>query len=111
MSDVWLTQGAFLSNRQLKVLIKTRLKDQFKQKWVSEIESNSKCILYKSFKTTFKLEKYLQELNEYHLRFIIRFRLCNHKLAIERGRYNNVERFRRYCDLLMKIFLGMNFTL
>ena len=32
-------------------------------------------------------------------RLLIRFRLCNHKLAVENGRYNNIERHRRYCHI------------
>ncbi len=71
-------------------MIKVHLKDQFEQKWASEIESNSKCVLYKTFKTTFKFENYLLLLHGYHRKLLIRFRLCNHKLAVERGRYNNM---------------------
>ena len=109
MSDIWITQGAFLSNNQLKSMIKERLKDQYKQKWVSDVELNSKCILYKSFKTDLKMEKYLVELSGYHRRMMVRFRLCNHKLAVERGRYNNVERHRRYCDICNENILGDEF--
>ena len=109
MSDVWLTQGAFISSNQLKELITTRLKDQFKQDWAAEMELNSKCILYKSFKTNLKFEKYLSELNGSHRRLIIRFRLCNHKLAVERGRYTNIVRDRRYCDICTEDVLGDEF--
>ena len=30
---------------------------------------------------------------------IYRFRCCNHKLAIERGRYSGINRNLRYCDM------------
>ena len=52
------------------------------------------------------LEKYLAEMNGNYRRLIIRFRLCNHKLAVENGRYNNKERHRRYRDLCNDNFLG-----
>ncbi len=109
MSDVWITQGAFLDQIQLKDMVKIRLKDQFEQKWASEINTNSKCILYKSFKTKLKFENYLLLFNGYYRKCLIRFRLCNHKLAVEKGRYNNIERHRRYCDICNENVLGDEF--
>ena len=76
------------------------------KKWRSDVEASSKCVLYKSFKTSLKFEKYLTEISGNYRRLIIRFRLCNHKLTVENGRYNNIERHRRYCDLCNCNVLG-----
>ena len=109
MSDVWITQGAFIGHNQLKDSLKLRLKDQFEQKWSSEINANSKCILYRAFKTKLEFEKYLVQVDGNYRKMLIKFRLCNHKLAVEKGRYSNIERFRRYCDLCNENILGDEF--
>ena len=38
--------------------VKTRLEDQFKQEWFSDINALRKCCSYRIFKTDFKLEPY-----------------------------------------------------
>ena len=71
----------------------------------------SKCILYKSYKLNFEFEKYLIVLNKQSRKLMIKFRTSNHKLAVERGRYVNVDRNNRYCDTCDRQLLGDEFHL
>ena len=59
ISDIWMSQGVNISNKELKCKILTRLEDQFKQKWSSDLSNISKCNLYKTYKTELALEEYL----------------------------------------------------
>lgn len=98
MSFVWLTQGRDIKKDYLKSHILISLKDQFKQNWRGELENSNKCITYRSIKETFGYENYLSNLSVTHRTAIIKLRVCNHKLAVERGRYCNIERNNRFCD-------------
>ena len=111
MSDVWIHQGANMTPEYIKAKLSQTLKDQFQQQWLSELDNNSKCILYRAFKTEIGFEKYLVNLNKYNRKLIIKFRMCNHKLPVERGRYSNIERHKRYCDICNEEKLGDEFHL
>ena len=106
LSNVWINQGAYCSTEALKKEIKLRLQDQFKQMWHADISNSSKCVLYKFYKTNFEFENYMLNLKNLHCKLLIKFRLCNHKFSIEKGRYNNIERHRRYCDICNEDKLG-----
>ncbi len=101
MTDIWLNQGQTVTNSQLKSRIKLVLTDQFKQKWLADLENSQKCTLYKTYKKDLVLEKYLLFLNDYSRKMITKLRTCNHKLSIEKGRYNNFEGYKRYCAMRM----------
>ena len=101
-----MTQGENVTTDILKRELKCKLKDQFKQKWHAEVNNSSKCILYKSYKHDLVLENYVLFSNDHSRRLITKFRLCNHKFAVERGRYSNIERHRRYCDICNEHILG-----
>lgn len=61
------------------------------------VENAPKCL-----NCSFGQETYLKKLPN-DLRFIFRkFRTCNHKLPIETGRWNNLERCHRICSLCNK---------
>ena len=65
-----------------------------------EENGNNNCKLrtYKLIKLDFKLEPYLEKLNNPELRSIIcKFRLSDHKLEIEKGRHNNIVAAQRLC--------------
>ena len=61
------------------------------------MQNSSKCVLYKNFKFSLKLEKYLIDLDVNKIINLTRFRLSNHRLPIEVGRYNNTIRMERIC--------------
>ena len=81
-------------------VIARRLHDTYIQKWSSELESFSKLQTYNMFKNELCLEKYLLCVkNEKHRVALSRLRCSAHKLAIEEGRYRNIERCDRICTL------------
>ena len=76
-----------------------RLKDQYLQYFYSELNKCSKLITYNKIKKEFTREKYLDCVtNDKHRVALSRFRCSAHKLAIEEGRYRNIERNQRICS-------------
>jgi hypothetical protein len=61
------------------------------------------------FKETFEFEKYLEILDNKYLLDFFKFRTSNHKLPIECGRWQNIERNRRLCKLCQKHEIGDEF--
>ena len=94
-----------------KKIFMDRIKDQFVQGWQSYIKQSRKCVLYKNVKEDFMLERYLCEIPWKFSKYILKLRLCNHKLAIETGRYYNIERNDRKCDKCSMDLLGDEFHL
>jgi len=93
----------------LKHKIKQTLQDQFVQNWYSNVQNSNKAISYRLFKTEFKFEDYLVKLSDGNRIVLSRFRLGCSKLPIERGRYQNIERHRRFCQLCDEGRLGDEF--
>ncbi len=83
----------------VKHCVKLKLKDQYIQKWRSDVNMSEKCCLYKYFKLEYGLENYLSTLPNKLRIAITKFRISNTKLPIEQGRYNNVPRHHRFCKL------------
>ena len=79
----------------------SRLIDQYHQSAFEEIRNpNSKMFTYSKFKTTIGREKYLSTVKkEKHRIAMTKIRLSNHKLAIETGRHNKIDRENRICPL------------
>ena len=72
------------------------------------MEHSSMCIYIELLKLNFVLKNILLMLILKHsCRLITKFRTCN-KLAMEKGRYNNIERHRRHCDLCNDDIIGEN---
>ena len=59
--NIWETE-LFDNVDYLKCVIKQRLEDQFLQNWNSLVQNSPKAINYKTFKTEFKYEEYLNIL-------------------------------------------------
>jgi exonuclease III len=77
----------------------SHIKEQYIADWRRGMESNLKLQTYRTFKHDFKLECYLVDIQDYKLRKILtRFRLSNHDLAIEKGRYRRIPRDERICE-------------
>ena len=91
--------------------VKMILKDQFKQTWLTDLNTNSKCVNYRifNFKPNFGFEDYLLKLDCRLRKLLSKFRLGNSKLPIKRGRYNNVHREQRYCELCDHNIIGDKF--
>ena len=78
--------------------MKQRLKDQYIQQWLADLNLSNKCRSYKIFKLKFELEKYLCFLSPFNRKIICRFRTSNNRLPIERGRYYGINREDRTCE-------------
>ena len=63
------------------------------------MNNSKKCNLYKNIKPKHKFEQYILKLPKTFLKVsILKIRSCN-RLPTERGRYSNIPRERRYCEL------------
>ena len=62
-----------------------RLKEQFIHQWITEINESGKCIIYRTFKTTFTFENYLISLPRKLKIIFTKFRCRNHRLPIKTG--------------------------
>ena len=88
-----------ISYVNFKKMYKTKLRNMYTRRWQDLMESSSKCSLYRNFKTELKFEKYLIAVCDPLKSTLIRYRTSNHKLPIEVGRYVNLERKDRKCEL------------
>ena len=89
--------------------VQNRLQMQYIQEWNSVVHNSPKCINYRTFKTEFKMEFYISELQPKFYIPIARFRTTNHRLPIERGRWENIERSQRICTLCNRNEMGDEF--
>ena len=80
---------------------------KFNSIWKERIQSNhgeniqkgNKLRTYALFKQNFNMEKYLQFGSRNQRRNLCKFRISNHKLEIEQGRYKNISAGERTCKL------------
>ena len=67
---------------------------------------SSKCLAYRSYKTELSIENYLTSNLLSECRFLVKLRTANHNFPNERELYQNIERYKRYCDVCVGTFLG-----
>ena len=80
---------------------------KFTSTWKERIQSNhgenihkgNKLRTYALFKHNFNMEKYLQFGSRNQRKNLCKFRISNHKLEIEQGRYKNISADKRTCRL------------
>ena len=95
MFYLWQNQYSMLINYDM---VKQRILDIYYQTWYSEIHNSRRLETYCTFKHTFTFEPYLDFITEPKFRIALtRFRTSSHDLAIEKGRYTNVNRQDRLC--------------
>ena len=78
------------------------MKNQYLKAWKSYITQSRKLQLYYSIKTNYQIEEYLDTVRNYEQRRLLtKFRISNHKLAVETGRYGKqkIQVDKRYCIL------------
>lgn len=106
MREFWLYEN-YPNFKWLKERVKRTLIDQYKQYWKANIESSSKCDFYKLNKIDHSFEFYfLLDVPFNIVRSICHFRISNHKLPIETGRWINIPRNQRYCPLCTNNEIG-----
>ncbi len=94
---------------EFKTTCKKNLQDFHTVMWENNVMQSSKCYLYKNFKTALKFEEYLCKIPDDLRISFTKFRICNHKLPIERGRHLAIDRKFRICNLCDKRDLGDEF--
>ena len=109
--NIWFNQGHGINYKQFKVELSERLKLQYDQQWRNTLNNSSKAVLYRELQTVFEIEQYIIKYPWNTVRYILKFRTSNHKLAVEKGRYNNIERNQRYCDICKQNLLGDEYHL
>ena len=97
LTFLWHTQS--ISENVFKNMVKQRLKDQYIQTWTNEINMNNICYNYRMFKTEFKFEQYLINLERPLRDYMLKFRLSNHKLPIHSQRFLGIRRDERLCEI------------
>jgi hypothetical protein len=96
LADIWINQTNIVIPYYF---IKQRILDIYKQSWYTNINNSNRLSSYCLFKHTFNFEKYLECINERKYQIALsKFRLSSHQLAIETGRYTNVDRRLRICQ-------------
>ena len=82
-----------------KCVVKQRLLDQFVQNWQTSLSDSSKALNCRIFKTKFEFKEYFKILNIGDAIRLCWFRTTNQNLPIETGRWRNIDRGNRYCNL------------
>ena len=108
LSYIWQTKS-IKSVEWLRKTVFFRLKDQFFQKWKSEMYNSPKGVLYRCYKHELVLENYLMSLPYKFAVSFCKFRTCNCNLPIETGRWTNIPRDERICNLCDRQEIGDEF--
>ena len=76
-----------------------KMSDKYNDESLKSIKKeSSKLRTYALFKTEVGLEPYLIDIKNFDMRSkVTKFRLSNHKLSIETGRYDKVSKYERFC--------------
>ena len=75
------------------------IKDKHISSWRQKMANSTKLTFYNSMKKDYKIEKYLYLIKNFTQRkTFTQFRISNHKLEIENGRYKNIPRDQRSCE-------------
>lgn len=97
LHDIWLMQSN-LDCKNTYFLIKQRIFDIAKQEIMSQIQCSSKCNVYKYLIDNFCIQTYLSKpIPSQYKKYLSKFRLSSHQLAIEVGRFKKVEKCNRFC--------------
>ena len=95
--DIWLYPESVNTNVCVP-LLRQRLRDMYICTWQENVKYYSSLSLFRQFKLTFERFSYLDILTFPNYRNILsKLRLTSHKLRIETGRHENIERNQRVC--------------
>ena len=107
LSEVFNNPSLY-STQGLASKVEDILKDQYLQYWRNTVAQSSKGIYYKHFKDNLRFEQYLLLSKSVYLP-ILKFRTCNHNLPVEAGRWCNIPRIERLCQLCSSPAVGDEF--
>ena len=95
LSEIRLYQDTISINFDV---IKYRILVVYKQNWHTRICNSNRLSSYILYKDLLAMETYLETIHVNKFRVSLsKFRLSSHDLAIEKGRYNNINRKNRLC--------------
>lgn len=80
-----------------------RIKDIYIQNWMANVHQTSNTNLYKYMKLNFERSFYLDKLPTCMSKILIRFLTRNHRLPIEKGRWQNVQFSERKCTVCNEV--------
>jgi hypothetical protein len=87
----------FLTDTKINTIMET-IQNNYISEWKQQIENSTKLSFYGKFKKQYQLEDYLNYIkNPSTRRTYTKFRISNHKLLIEYGRYQQIPREERIC--------------
>ena len=89
--------------------VKKCLSDKFMLNWSNNVMNSAKCLNYRIYKSDFCFEKYLTVLPSDLRMYLCKFRCLSNKLPIETGRFFNIDRSERHCNLCNANELGDEF--
>ena len=93
----YLWNNSDITSLQLNLLL-GHVYDQYYQSWYAELNQSHKLLYYNMIKSQVGLEKYLGCVTNNRQRIeLTKFRCSAHRLAIEEGRYRNIDRNERIC--------------
>ena len=96
--------------KSIKNQISKTLSDLYVQESHNKVTSSSKGKNYNLFKQDLNFENYLIKLNRKHCSSLLKFRLSNHRLPVEAGRWENTPLVEdRKCTLCSKHDIGDEF--
>ena len=105
----WFYIEEFIAKYHIKVIGKDLRKDYI-ENWYNLVQSAPSCqSLYKHIKLNFESEFYIHTLPEYLRIYISKIRTSNHRLPIQRGRYDRTPREERLCRLCDEQIVGDEF--
>ena len=96
--EFWASQKVLDKNTFIRTF-RTRLQDIYLQGWGAEVGESSTGRLFKHIKMEFKFEPYLNAVQKSLRVSISKIRLSSHAFFIERGRWLNVQRNERVCQV------------
>ena len=102
-SEIWISQ---MPTPNLSKMVAETLKNQFYQKWNSDLNKSSKGRNYGFFKESIKLEEYFLKLSLKFYTLLAKFRTANHRLPCEVLRWQYIELSERKCHLGDKLDVG-----
>ena len=79
LSDIWLSHDTFYLQAAFKNKVKTKISDQFKQVWKSNINESEKCLNYRLYKNDFCFENDFNILSLPLSKYLCKFRCLSLK--------------------------------
>ena len=106
MPFIWNNNYNLIDTNWLGKTIGIRLNDIYAQEWISNVNNNSQCKVYRIFKRDLKFEKYLTTLPLKCRLDLCRLRCSNSRIPTVSGRYRDIDFCDRICTLCNQSKLG-----